>query len=282
MSTITKPNTMPATAMLVFDEPTTFVDRSLPTASWWDKYEVQPGAYAFEWVTANGYPWNPDPEAITGGFIANVGPQWARVTVRARLVEEYRVNRLLSESRADHRLLDEEPVVMLSRTVYPWQVPGSPKGDGKVVLKEFLGGRVEPIEREDNYPGVTECLSDAEYVQLRWAAMRWYAEESGFAEWDERPTDWRLWNGVNARYEGHMVAFVETMRDAYFPIVEHFGGDGWYAVIGGTRTVIDGPLDSWQEMREHVNASAIHRSGYEIRYIDRGHALEWRFLPAAI
>lgn len=132
----------PPTAVLVFDEPTSWTDRSLPTASWWDRYEIQPGAYAFEWVNINGSAWNADPEAITNGYIANIGPYYAKVTVDARLVETYRVNRLLGELRADQRTVESAPTYLLSKSVYAYQIPGCPKGERGRGLETFLGGRV--------------------------------------------------------------------------------------------------------------------------------------------
>ena len=131
----------PPTCVLVFDEPTSYTDRSLPTASWWDRYLIQPGAYAFEWVNINATPWNADPEAITNGYIANIGPYYAKVTVDAQLVMEYRVARLLGESRGATKTVDA-PVTTISRSVYAYQIPGCPKGERGTGLQRFLGGRV--------------------------------------------------------------------------------------------------------------------------------------------
>jgi hypothetical protein len=132
----------PPTCALVFDEPTSWTDRNLETASWWDRYEIQPGAYPFEWVNINGTPWNPDPQVKTNGYLANTGPYYAQVSVQAQLVESYRVNRLFTASSADHQQVTDGPIVTLSRSVYAYQIPGCPKGDGKYPLEHFLGGRV--------------------------------------------------------------------------------------------------------------------------------------------
>jgi hypothetical protein len=132
----------PPTCVLVFDEPTSWTDRSLPTASWWDRYEIQPGAYAFEWVNINGRPWNADPEAKTSGYLANIGPYYAQVTVQAQLAETYRVNRLFHATSAEHENVLDAPITTLSRSVYAYQIPGCPKGERGRGLEHFLGGRV--------------------------------------------------------------------------------------------------------------------------------------------
>lgn len=131
----------PPTCAVVFDEPTTYVDRSLATASWWDKYEIQPGTYPLEW-TRNGKPWNADPEAITPGFIANVGPQEATAYLQARLVESYREARLLHHVTADQQEHPEAEIMTLTRSVYAFQVPGCPKPPHGTPITTFLGGRV--------------------------------------------------------------------------------------------------------------------------------------------
>jgi len=134
------------TSAVIFDEPTEYVDRTLATASWWDKYEIQPGVYPLEWVDIDYRPWNPNPEARSPGFIANVGPYYALVVLKARLLEEYRVNRLFTASSVDHKLHDESPVVTLTRSVYAYQVPGCPKGQHGRPLTSYLGGRVVDVE----------------------------------------------------------------------------------------------------------------------------------------
>lgn len=139
MTTIT---IAPATAALVFDEPTEYVDRTLATASWWDKYVIEPGTYAFEWVTMNHTPWNPDPNVHSAGFIANIGPYYGQVRVLAHLTESYRVSRLFSESRAHLEKPENPGTVRLSRTVYAFQLPGCPKGEHGPNLHSMLGGRV--------------------------------------------------------------------------------------------------------------------------------------------
>lgn len=136
--TIAKP-----TVQVVFDEPTEWVDRSLPTASWWDKYVIQPGAYPLEWVNINHSLWNADPEAITPGYIANIGPYYAACTMRARLIESYRENRLLQHVTAQYLEHDAERELVAS--VYAYQVPGCPKGQHGRPLDTLRGGRVVPL-----------------------------------------------------------------------------------------------------------------------------------------
>lgn len=135
------------TAQVTFDAPTEYVDRSLPTASWWDKYEIQPGSYAFEWVTINHTPWNSDPDRVTPGYIANIGPYYGLVTLQARMVEEYRVNRLLSESRAQHEVMCDPPIQTIKRAVYAYELPGAPRNHGRTITA-FLGGRVTLIGQD--------------------------------------------------------------------------------------------------------------------------------------
>lgn len=68
-----------------------YIDRSLPTASWWDKYELIPGEYAVELYGYHGQP-----------LRAGEAPVEARVRVAAILRESYRVNRLFTASSSEH------------------------------------------------------------------------------------------------------------------------------------------------------------------------------------
>lgn len=116
------------TAALVFDMPTEYVDRTLQTASWYDKYLIQPGTYPFEWTTIEGRP------QMVGR------PYYAKVTLDAVLTEEYRVNRLLSHSSSHTKL--QSTLTKITRSVYAYQVPGCPGDKVKHPLETFLGGRV--------------------------------------------------------------------------------------------------------------------------------------------
>lgn len=135
----------PATAALVFEHPTEWVDRSLSTASWWDKYEIQVGMYAFEWVTIEGKPWNSNPDAHTPGFIANIGPYYGMVTVDTFLKESYRVNRLLTESNSVHETFDETRPMRMRRMTYAYQLPGCPKPMAGTPLTTFMGGVIKEV-----------------------------------------------------------------------------------------------------------------------------------------
>jgi hypothetical protein len=140
----------PPTVALVLDEPTEWTDRNLPTASAWVKYLLEPGTYPFEWVTIGHHPWNADPNAHTSGFIANTGPYYGRVSIPAREVESYYVNRLFTASSVDHKTGLDRPATIV-RTVYAYQLPGCPKvrpdslGQHGTPLTSFMGGQVVPL-----------------------------------------------------------------------------------------------------------------------------------------
>lgn len=133
------------TAMLVFDKPTTYVDRTLATASWRDEYEILTGAYPFEWVNINHKPWNANPEACTPGFVGNTGPYYGLVRVEAMLKQEYREARLLSECRSTTTLHNIPKPKTLVTSVYAYTLPGCPRIE-RSTLTSFMGGRVVPIQ----------------------------------------------------------------------------------------------------------------------------------------
>lgn len=105
-------------AEVIVTEPGTYVDRSLPTASWWDKYTIEPGTYPIEYVNIDYRPWNPDPDVCTPGFIANTGPYYAIARVKARRIESYRENRLLHLTQAEHTQHDTEATVTVCLYAY--------------------------------------------------------------------------------------------------------------------------------------------------------------------
>lgn len=81
------------TLTLTIPAATEYVDRTLATASWWDKYTILPGTYEVEVVTINGHPVPADsPNAY-----------YVRARVDAVLTETYRVNRVFTASSAEHR-----------------------------------------------------------------------------------------------------------------------------------------------------------------------------------
>lgn len=141
------------TAMVVFDEPTEWVDRGLETASAWNKYEIQPGAYAFEWVNIDYRPWNADPNAKTLGFIGNTGPYYGLVRMRARLIESYYENRLWTATAYASSAVQVEhtdaQITDLTGSVYAYELPNRPHrpSHGRP-LEFFRGGRVVPYTKE--------------------------------------------------------------------------------------------------------------------------------------
>lgn len=88
-------------ATLVVPAQFEWIDRDLPTASWWDKYLVQPGRYPLVLKNVGGDLWNPDLNVPTPGFIANVGPDHAGASIDALLIESYREARLLDHVTHD-------------------------------------------------------------------------------------------------------------------------------------------------------------------------------------
>ena len=83
---------LPTVATL--DQPTEYVDRTLQTASWWDRYELLPGSYAVEYVDTQYRP---------------IGrPYYAVVKVKAILKESYRVNRLFTASSSELTFPEQE------------------------------------------------------------------------------------------------------------------------------------------------------------------------------
>ncbi|ABS06146.1 hypothetical protein [Kineococcus radiotolerans] len=81
------------TLTLTIPAATEYVDRTLATASWWDKYTILPGTYEVEVVTINGHPVPADsPRAY-----------YVRARIDAVLTETYRVNRVFTASSAEHR-----------------------------------------------------------------------------------------------------------------------------------------------------------------------------------
>lgn len=97
------------TYAVVVAEPTEYVDRTLATASWWDRYIIQPGTYAVEFVTID---YRPCP--------AGTRPYYALVVFDTRLVEEYRVNRLLQHAKAQTTYPDVNTT--LPRSTYAYEV----------------------------------------------------------------------------------------------------------------------------------------------------------------
>lgn len=111
-----------------------YVDNGFETASWCDVYEIQPGRYEVEWTNSNGTPWNPDPEAVTHGYIANIGPYYAKAHLDAILRRTHRVNRLLTESRAVDTHPDEP-------TTHTWSTYAYNVKDGEPAITRWIDGK---------------------------------------------------------------------------------------------------------------------------------------------
>lgn len=133
MSTIAEKIRMATTYDYVIEIPVAFehVDASLPTASWFDAYEVQPGRYDLEWTNIDGTPWNVDRDPITPG---NIGPYYARAHLDATFRCAHRVNRLLTESRAVDTHPDEP-------TTYVWSTYAYSVRDGEPAITEWVDGK---------------------------------------------------------------------------------------------------------------------------------------------
>jgi hypothetical protein len=77
-----------------------YVDRTLATASWWDRYELTPGIYPFIPTRIDGTPCGPDET-----------PYYFMTEINAILRESYRVNRLFTESSSQTAFPDTATVV---------------------------------------------------------------------------------------------------------------------------------------------------------------------------
>lgn len=95
------------TAVLVV-EAGRYVDRSLPTASWFDEYDLEAGEYPIEYVDLEGRPVDPTVRR----------PYYARVKVPAILRRSYRVNRLFTASSVQDEYPDTPATVTLSCYAY--------------------------------------------------------------------------------------------------------------------------------------------------------------------
>lgn len=80
-------------AMLV-DPTVVYTDRTLATASWWDKYNVDEGTYPLEYVDGRG-------DVLAEGADSRFCD--ARTLIPATLIESYRESRLLQYSTAHHK-----------------------------------------------------------------------------------------------------------------------------------------------------------------------------------
>lgn len=101
----------------------TYVDRSLPTASWWDEYELIAGEYPVRWTT------------VTHHEVTQDHPQayYAVITVPAILTKTYRVNRVFTASSSETREPHLETTVTFTNYVYNAK-PGVHLVNGLVTL----------------------------------------------------------------------------------------------------------------------------------------------------
>lgn len=90
-----------------------YVDRTLATASWYDRYQLVPGEYSAELTTIDDVP-----TTLDAPFHRR--PYYVRAWVDAVKLESYRVNRLFSASSA-HTEAMHTPTRVLVR-VYAYQV----------------------------------------------------------------------------------------------------------------------------------------------------------------
>lgn len=75
---------------LTVTAPVEYVDRTLQTASWWDRYEIQPGTYEIHFEDYNG-------REVDGP----TGAAYWKMACDAVLVESYRVNRVFTASSSE-------------------------------------------------------------------------------------------------------------------------------------------------------------------------------------
>lgn len=85
-------------------EETEYIDRSLPTASWYDKYLLQPGDYPVEFTDIDHRPVD----------VSKAKPYYVLARVDAIQTEEYREARLLHHVQAETREMS------LRTTVLAW------------------------------------------------------------------------------------------------------------------------------------------------------------------
>lgn len=124
-------------------EATEFIDRTLQTASWYDRWLIQPGTYQIHGVDISH---NPVPEGGT--------PYYWKVTLDAILVYSYRVNRVFTASSSTHDYPNRPGFVRRHMYAYEAVVAGeSFLGIGEVGGEDCTG-------RCDHGLNGRECYSD--------------------------------------------------------------------------------------------------------------------------
>uniref|UniRef100_UPI003F498CC1 hypothetical protein n=1 Tax=Amycolatopsis sp. CA-096443 TaxID=3239919 RepID=UPI003F498CC1 len=92
--------------------------QTMATASNYHEYEIDPGRYPVRMTNIDGTPWQPDPNTLTPGFIANTGPYYAEIEVTATHTRSYYVNRLLTASSVSDTPLNEPTTLTVSVYAY--------------------------------------------------------------------------------------------------------------------------------------------------------------------
>lgn len=108
---------------VVVPEDFEYVDQTLQTASWWDRYTIKAGEYPVVFTNINGY------------ITEDTRPYYATAKLDATLVETYRVNRLLWASSSETKEPNEETVVHFSTYAYNIN-PGRSFYDGHATIRE--------------------------------------------------------------------------------------------------------------------------------------------------
>ncbi len=123
-----------------------YVDRSLATASWWDRHELVAGEYPVWWTTITGRDVHPGHTDVYYGLVA----------VETRLVECYRENRLLGAVRSQTEQPGTRAVVSFRPYRYEVQ-PGVTLAGGLVTI---VDGDVRPYGDDNRCRGCGHHICD--------------------------------------------------------------------------------------------------------------------------
>jgi hypothetical protein len=201
MTTKTKPEALTYGA-LVIDEPTEYVSHHYETASAYDRLILQPGRYPFRLVNLNYTPWVMGARNMESSM--PTGPYYAIADVNAILVEHYYENRLLTEVRAETKVLNETITHRVQMYAY------------EIDKRKSWGtaGRIEAESnfRFDTYACIRELSLD-NYHRVLVAAIEWLGK-NGHGDYSDSPA-WHTWNRVNARALGGIDGFVKAVMEGY-------------------------------------------------------------------
>lgn len=124
-------------------EPTEYIDRTLQTASWYDRYLITPGTYQIMGVDISG---NPVREGVE--------PYYWKVVLDAILIYSYTVSRVFTASQAHHEYPNRPGFVYKRMYAYEAIVAGeSFQGLGEIGGEDCTG-------RCDHGLNARECYSD--------------------------------------------------------------------------------------------------------------------------